>query len=290
MSNHDNPSQLLGPVIDCAAEAGRKIMQVYTTDFAVTHKDDLTPLTHADLAAHQTICEGLRRLTPDLPMLSEESAHIPFGERAAWRRYWLIDPLDGTREFIKRNGEFTVNIALIDEQHPVLGVVYAPVTGLCYFASRGHGAYKQVPDALPQAIHTRRYMGGRCDVQGSTNVAGDRMPGATVVAASRSHSGDSLRGFLARLGDHEILSIGSSLKSCLVAEGRADVYPRLGPTSEWDTAAAQCVVEEAGGRVTDTAMQTLRYNTKPELLNPYFFVSGDPECDWSQYLKDADTS
>lgn len=116
------------------------------------------------------------------------------------------------------------------------------------------------------------------------------MPGAIVVAASRSHSGDSLRGFLARLGDHEILSIGSSLKSCLVAEGRADVYPRLGPTSEWDTAAAQCVVEEAGGRVTDTAMQTLRYNTKPELLNPYFFVSGDPECDWSQYLKDADTS
>jgi 3'(2'), 5'-bisphosphate nucleotidase len=273
MSGRDDPSQFLEAVIEIAAEAGRKIMQVYATDFAVTHKDDLTPLTHADLAAHQTICEGLRRLTPDLPMLSEESAHIPFSERAAWRQYWLIDPLDGTREFIKRNGEFTVNIALIVEQCSVLGVVYAPVTGLCYFASRGHGAYKQAPGAAPQVIHARRYVGGRC-----------------AVAASRSHSGDSLRGFLARLGDHEILSIGSSLKSCLVAEGRADLYPRLGPTSEWDTAAAQCVVEEAGGRVTDTAMQTLRYNTKPELLNPHFFVSGDPERDWSQYLKDADIS
>ena len=266
-SSHDDPGQFMDAVIEIAVEAGRKIMQIYCTDFAVTHKDDRSPLTEADLAAHQTICEGLRQLTPELPMLSEESAHIPFSERAAWRRYWLIDPLDGTREFVKRNGEFTVNIALIDEHCPVLGVVYAPVTGVCYFASRGHGAYKQTSGAAPQAIHTRRYADGRC-----------------MVAASRSHSGDSLQAFLARLGDHQTLSIGSSLKSCLVAEGLADLYPRLGPTSEWDTAAAQCVVEEAGGRVTDTTMQTLRYNTKPELLNPHFFVSGDPGQDWSRYL------
>ncbi len=272
-SRHDDPSRFLNTVIEIAAEAGRKIMQVYSTDFAVTRKDDLSPLTHADLAAHRTICEGLRRLTPDLPMLSEESAHIPFGERAAWRQYWLIDPLDGTREFVKRNGEFTVNIALIDKQQPVLGVVYAPASGLCYFAGRGHGAYKQAPGTAPQAIQARRYAGGRC-----------------TVAASRSHSGDSLRGFLARLGEHEILNLGSSLKSCLVAEGRADVYPRLGPTCEWDTAAAQCIVEEAGGRVTDTRMQILRYNSKAELLNPHFFVSGDPEQDWSRYLKNHPAS
>lgn len=269
----NDPRRLREAVIAIAAEAGGKIMQVYATDFAVTHKDDLTPLTHADLAAHQTICEGLMRLTPDLPVLSEESADIPFSERAAWRQYWLIDPLDGTREFIKRNGEFTVNIALILDERPVLGVVYTPVTGLCYFASRGHGAYKQQHGAVPEPIHTRRYTSGRC-----------------AVAASRSHSGDSLRGFLARLGDCEILSIGSSLKSCLVAEGKADVYPRFGPTSEWDTAAAQCIVEEAGGRVTDTAMQPLRYNTKPSLLNPHFFVSGDRDRDWSQFMQGDATS
>ena len=264
----NDPHHLLEAVKGIAVEAGGKIMQVYATDFSITHKDDLTPLTHADLAAHQTICEALMRLTPGLPVLSEESAHIPFSERAAWRQYWLIDPLDGTREFIKRNGEFTVNIALILDQRPVLGVVYTPVTGLCYFASCGRGAYKQHSGAAPKAIHTRRYADGRC-----------------AVAASRSHCGDSLRDFLARLGDCEILNIGSSLKSCLVAEGQADVYPRFGPTSEWDTAAAQCIVEEAGGRVTDTAMQPLRYNTKPSLLNPHFFVSGDPDKNWSQFMQ-----
>ena len=248
-------------------EAGERILQVYDTDFDVTRKTDNTPLTAADMAAHHCIVDALAGLTPDIPVLSEESSLVPFVERRCWQRYWLVDPLDGTREFIKRNGEFSVNVALIDGHESVLGVVYAPVTGVTYYASRGGGAFKALPDGEVHRLHTRR-----------------KPPGKTIVAGSRSHRGDSLRAFLQRIGEHEIISLGSSLKSCLVAEGRADIYLRLGPTSEWDTAAAQCVVEEAGGRITDTAMQDLRYNTKDSLLNPHFLVFGDADFDWSVYL------
>lgn len=258
---------LLDPVIALARRAGGEILRVYDADFTVEHKEDKSPLTEADMAAHDAIDEGLAELTPGVPVLSEESAAVPFAERRTWRRYWLVDPLDGTREFVKRNGEFTVNIALIEDGHPVLGVILAPVTGLCYFACRGCGAYRAGRDGAAQAIRVRPLDRGRL-----------------VVAGSRSHAGDRLASFLERLGSYELVSMGSSLKSCLVAEGKADLYVRLGPTSEWDTAAAQCVVEEAGGRVTDTAMRPLRYNTKESLLNPDFFVSGDPEFDWSQYL------
>lgn len=258
---------LLDPVIALARRAGGEILRVYDADFTVEHKEDKSPLTEADMAAHDAIDEGLAELTPGVPVLSEESAAVPFAERRTWRRYWLVDPLDGTREFVKRNGEFTVNIALIEDGHPVLGVILAPVTGLCYFACRGCGAYRAGRDGAAQAIRVRPLDRGRL-----------------VVAGSRSHAGESLAAFLDRLGGYELVSMGSSLKSCLVAEGKADLYVRLGPTSEWDTAAAQCVVEEAGGRVTDTAMRPLRYNTKESLLNPDFFVSGDPEFDWSQYL------
>lgn len=264
---HCDPCTLLEPVIEIAKQAGRKIMEIYEGDFSVEHKDDATPLTEADTAAHNIIDSGLGALTPDLPILSEESAAIPFAVRQGWQRYWLVDPLDGTREFVKRNGEFTVNIALIDDQQPVLGVVYAPVLGVYYYACRGQGAYKRDAMNEPQRIHSRHWQGGRA-----------------VIAGSRSHRGTSLESFLANLGDYEMIPMGSALKSCLVAEGKADVYPRLGPTSEWDTAAAQCVVEEAGGRITDTAMQTLRYNTKDSLLNPYFFACGAGEVDWSKYL------
>ena len=259
--------ELIKAVIDIAIEAGAQILEVYDTDFDVTRKDDNSPLTEADMAAHDTIMQGLARLTPELPILSEESADIPFAERAQWRRYWLVDPLDGTREFVKRNGEFTVNIALIDDHESVLGVVYTPVTGVTYYAARGLGAFKTLPDQTTTSLHTR-------------NKPADH----TIVAGSRSHRGDSLNAFLHRIGSHEILSMGSSLKSCLVAEGSADIYPRLGPTSEWDTAAAQCIVEEAGGRLTTTDMQDLRYNTKDSLLNPHFVVIGDPQFDWGQYF------
>jgi 3'(2'), 5'-bisphosphate nucleotidase len=259
------PCALLGEVVAVAREAGRRILEIYITEFDVEHKEDRSPLTAADLAAHHSIVAGLETLTPGVPTLSEESAHIPFAERASWLEYWLIDPLDGTREFVKRNGEFTVNIALVRNHRPVLGVVHAPVTGVSYYACTERGAYKQVGAGEPQRIRVRR--------------APDRL----TVAGSRSHAGP-LGTFLKNLGDYELISMGSALKSCLVAEGVADVYPRLGPTSEWDTAAAHCVVEEAGGKVTDTAMHPLRYNTKPSLLNPHFLVFGDASRDWSRYL------
>lgn len=262
-------NKLLDAIIILAEQAGEKILEIYETDYAIEHKEDDTPLTEADMAAHHFIEAGLQALTPEIPILSEESVDIPFETRQQWQRYWLVDPLDGTREFIKRNGEFSVNIALVENGDAVLGVVYAPVMRTSYYARCGAGAFKREPgrDAVPM----------QCQ-----NPARDKV----IVAGSRSHRGASLNAFLEKLGNYDIISMGSALKSCLVAEGVVDVYPRLGPTSEWDTAAAQCVVEEAGGRLTDTKMDILRYNTKDSLRNPHFFVSGDPNRDWSVYLDD----
>ncbi|MEX0899697.1 MAG: 3'(2'),5'-bisphosphate nucleotidase CysQ [Gammaproteobacteria bacterium] len=256
-------SQYLPTVVALAREAGERILEVYASDFAVTSKDDKSPLTAADLAAHHTIVAGLETLTPDIPILSEESASVPFAERGAWDRYWLVDPLDGTREFVKRNGEFTVNIALIDGDAPVLGVVHVPVTGVTYYASVENGAFRQDGETKPHAIATRT-------------------PPSTppVIVGSRSHAGESLAAFLDRLGEHQLVSVGSSLKLCLVAEGIADCYPRFGLTSEWDTAAAQCVAEVSGATVTDLEGNRLRYNRKDSLLNPHFIVSGDPAAVW----------
>jgi 3'(2'), 5'-bisphosphate nucleotidase len=254
-------------LLGIAKAAGDAILEIYHQDFAVQRKGDESPLTAADLASHRTIAQGLGEFDPDTPLLSEEGADIPFEQRRTWSRYWLIDPLDGTREFVKRNGEFTVNIALIENGEPTLGVVHVPVTGISYVGVRGAGAWKL--DADGQATEIRAEGRHRRPVR---------------VAGSRSHAGDSLKRFLERLGDHEIVSMGSSLKLCLVAEGVADIYPRLGPTSEWDTAAAQAVVEAAGGRVTDTKLEPLRYNTKESLLNPHFLVFGDPHEDWGRFL------
>ena len=262
----------LEPVLAIADEAAAAILEVYETDFDVENKEDRTPVTKADLAAHKVIVAGLRALTPEIPVLSEESSSQPFETRSSWPRYWLVDPLDGTREFIKRNGEFTVNIALIEGDQCTLGVVQVPVTGEAFLAARGAGAWRR-----PEGQR------GTARVAISCRTLGD---GALVVAGSRSHAGDRLKGYLERLGAHELVSMGSSLKFCLVAQGRADLYVRLGKTSEWDTAAAQCVVEEAGGQVTDTSMAQLRYNTKDSLLNPEFFVFGDASRDWSSYLDD----
>ena len=259
---------LLDPVSELAREAGGKILEIYNSEFAIEEKADKSPLTAADMASHHAIVDGLQELTPGTPVLSEESAGIPYGERSAWQRYWLVDPLDGTREFIKRNGEFTVNIALIENGVPVLGVVHVPVSGVSYLGCRGQGAFRQEPGGQRRPIRVRRLGAG-----------------PVMVVGSRSHRGDSLNRFLEKMGEHEMVGMGSSLKLCLVAEGAADIYPRLGPTSEWDTAAAQCVVEQAGGIVTDTDMRPLRYNTKDSLLNPFFLVIGDSSRDWSQYLE-----
>jgi len=263
-----DPCMLLNPALDIAIEAGRAILEIYESGFQVESKQDNTPLTEADLAAHEIIENGLRKFTPDLPVITEESGKIPFEERKQWHRYWLVDPLDGTREFIRRSGEFTVNVALIENQEPVLGIVYAPVLGTYYYACRGQGAYKRVATGQPTPIHARRWDGGK----------------ATVVCSSATHKGKHLQSLLDNLGDYEVVCLGSALKSCLVAEGKADIYARLGPTSEWDTAAAQCIVEEAGGQITDTHMQPLRYNTKKSLLNPHFLVFGETDLDWSAYL------
>jgi len=260
-------SDWLPPVIAVARQAGQAIVEIYNSEYTIEHKDDKSPLTEADMAAHHIIVDGLKEITPDIPVLSEESASVPYDTRASWQRYWLVDPLDGTREFIKRNGEFTVNIALIEGDQAIMGVIVVPVTGKCFYACRGQGAYRLAEDGTPEAIHVRKVN-----------------PAKIKIAGSRSHAGERLKIFLDKVGHHELVSMGSSLKSCLVAEGKADIYPRLGPTSEWDTAAAQAIVEEAGGRITTLDMQQLRYNTKDSLLNPEFLVIGDVDFDWAQYL------
>ncbi len=265
----DDLHKLTRQVNDVARSAGAIILDIYSKGYAVETKADKSPVTTADLAADCHIQCQLCQLTPEIPVLSEESAQVPFRERNQWQTYWLVDPLDGTREFIKGNGEFSVNIALIHDGAPILGVIYAPVMDDLYFAYRAGGAWKQsCPLEKPKRIKVRKAPAN----------------GPTVTRSRSRHTGPNLRAFLDNLGSHDEVSMGSALKSCLVAEGAADLYPRLGPTSEWDTGAAQCIVTEAGGHFTDTDMHTLRYNTKDSLINPNFFVCGDSSEDWSQYL------
>lgn len=259
--------ELLAPVKAIAHEAGEAIMKCYEGHFCVEQKSDDSPVTEADYAAHHIIAAGLARLTPEWPVLSEEGDDIPFQQRRQWRRYWLVDPLDGTREFIKCNDEFTVNIALIEDHRPVLGMIQVPVTRECYFAAAGGSAWYQAPGDEALAIGVRPWDGG-----------------TITIAGSRSHRMPIFCAFLEFFDDYRVLSLGSSLKSCYVAQGRADIYARFGPTSEWDTAAAQCVLEAAGGRLTDLELRPLRYNTKESLLNPPFFAFGDRRHDWRRYV------
>jgi len=247
---------LLDHVVELSRQAGSAIMEIYQGPaFHVTQKDDKSPLTAADLASHRAIVAGLQNLTPEWPVLSEESEHTPYETRREWHTFWLVDPLDGTKEFLKRNGEFTVNIALVEENAPILGVVYAPASGKMYFAARGVGAFKQEnSETLP--IRVQRGPGG-----------------STRVIVSRSHGSDETELYTRQYGQCEFVPMGSSLKFCLVAEGVADVYPRSGPTMEWDTAAAHCILALAGGTVTAADGQRLVYN-KPSLLNPGFLASG----------------
>lgn len=258
---------LLDEATAIARDAGDRIMTIYDTDFAIAEKKDHSPLTEADIAAHKTIVAGLSELTPDIPILSEESAEtVSWEMRREWPCFWLVDPLDGTKEFIKHNGEFTVNIALVEGNDTTLGVVHVPARGHTYAAGTGLGAFKDSGNGM-QAIK----------VQAPT-------ASPMRVAGSRSHGNDETRRFVERLGEAEMVAIGSALKLCLVAEGAVDVYPRFGLTSEWDTGAAQCVVEQAGGRVTQTDLSTLRYNAKESILNPYFLVFGDTTVDWAKYI------
>ena len=261
---------LIDPVVALAEDAGRAILEVYSSDFEVQSKDDNSPLTQADLASHLCIVAGLEALTPDLPIISEEAGLPAFVERSQWDRYWLIDPLDGTREFVNRNGEFTVNIALIKSNQPVFGVVHVPVQNKTYIGCEGHGS--ELRDG-GQVTAIR--------VANSSNVP-------VRIVGSRSHRGSSLDAFLEKLGESDMVPMGSSLKFCTVAEGNADVYPRLGPTSEWDTAAAQAVVEQAGGQVLELDGKPLSYNKKSDILNPWFVVIGATDHDWLALLADGE--
>ena len=261
-----NPRELIDPITELAIEAGQAILEVYATDFDVQAKGDDSPLTQADLASHRCIVAGLKSLTPDLPIISEEDGLPAFEERSQWQRYWLIDPLDGTKEFVNRNGEFTVNIALVDNGRPILGVVHVPVQEKSYVGCEGHGS------ELRQGGSTT-----------SISVAGESASPVRIVG-SRSHRGSSLDEFLEKIGDTDLVPMGSSLKFCVIAEGRADVYPRLGPTSEWDTGAAQAVVEQAGGKVLELDGKPLSYNQKEDILNPFFVVIGPTDHDWLALL------
>jgi 3'(2'), 5'-bisphosphate nucleotidase len=259
--------QLLGPLLDVARSAGEQIMRIYATDFGVSAKEDTSPVTEADLAAHRVILADLQRITPDIPVLSEESSTIPYAERRRWDSYWLVDPLDGTKEFISKNGDFTVNIALVQRGEPLVGVVHIPASGTSYYGCVGVGAFRRDRDGQAGVICVRPKSAAR-----------------VRVVASRSHRGELLDGYLAKLGPHETVSRGSALKFCLVAEGAADVYPRLGPTSEWDTAAGHAVLLAAGGQVQVVDGTPLRYNTKESLLNPFFIAYADTSRDWLSYL------
>ena len=259
---------------EIAVAAGAEILDVYNSSSQpdVTIKDDNSPLTDADRRAHQLIISRLAEFDPDTPVLSEESEAIDVSERMAWRRFWLVDPLDGTKEFVSRNGEFTVNIALIENGEAVQGVVHVPVSGNSYVGQRGSGAWKLAPDNSAEELHASRVDPGR----------------VLRVVASRRHRGELLEALIRNLeersGEIEVLSMGSSLKICLLAEGKADLYPRLAPTCEWDTAAAHAVLAAAGGEIVDTHFQPLRYNQKADLLNPHFLALGDPNYPWSDIL------
>lgn len=262
-------------LIDIVRRAGDAILEVYETDFDVDTKDDRSPLTQADLAAHRIIAEGLAAVAGDVPLLSEESVPPGFDTRRQWRRYWLVDPLDGTKEFINRNGEFTVNIALIEDCQPVFGVVGVPAQNLVYTGD------------------TQQRSALRHDAEGVQELRGRAMKedSELVVVASRSHGGERLENYLARLGERfaavSRTPVGSSLKLCILAEGKADLYPRLGPTSEWDIAAAHAVLQAAGGDVWAVDGNPIEYNRKESFLNPEFFAVADATYPWREQLPEV---
>lgn len=264
-------ANLLPEVIAIAREAGKIILDFYQnhTYQAFTKQDD-TPVTSADLASHRFITEKLQALTPDIPVLSEEDANIKLAERTNWSRYWLIDPLDGTQEFLARSGDFASVIALIENNHPVMGVVYGPVSDVVYYATHGHGAWK-----MPTPNET-------IQIQAMHH---DTPPSTISMAISRRQDINRITGKMNSAWNYELIPLGSAaLKACLVAEGSVDCYLRLGPTGEWDTGATQCIVEEAGGKIVTTQHVPLTYNQRETLINPNFIVVGDPALDWQQIL------
>jgi len=264
-------NSLVEKVNACAVEAGAAILEIYNDPAAwnLQEKHDDSPLTAADLASHHLICDCLTALTPAIPVLSEESTAVADQERLSWKTYWLVDPLDGTKEFVSRTGEFTVNIALVHEHVPVLGVVYVPVSDVLYFATENGGAFKSV--------------------QGDTQrIAVRPLQPPMKIVASRRHGGEQLGHLLkkieSRFGEYETTNLGSSLKICILAEGGADLYPRLAPTSEWDTAAAAAVLRAAGGEILDGNYLPMRYNESETIITPLFIAVADKSQEWGEIL------
>jgi 3'(2'), 5'-bisphosphate nucleotidase len=248
---------LIEKVISISKEAGKAIMEIYHSDFNYQLKEDLSPLTKADQISHQIITRKLKLITPNIPILSEEGSNIPFKDRKKWKQYWLIDPLDGTKEFIKKNGEFTVNIALIEGNISTLGVINVPATNETFWGSYNNGSFFSKNDNTSQKIEVR-----------------EKSLKKLKILASRSHANPLIENYLEEIKDYEIINIGSSLKFCLIASGKADIYIRLGPTSEWDIAAGEAIIKYAGGQIFYTNGKTLTYN-KRDLLNPNFIVTNN---------------
>ena len=271
-------NELLNDAIRVAKDAGKAILEVYNSDdFDVQIKGDDSPLTKADIASHNVIVNYLEQKYPDVPCLSEESTDINFSERKEWDQCFVIDPLDGTKEFIARNGEFTVNIALQKNGKPILGVIYVPVADIIYYAAEGLGAFKQEQNKQAQSISVRSLQ----QKNGKNHF---------TVVASRRHGLDKVETLCQNFASYDLTSRGSSLKMCMVAEGSADLYPRLALTSEWDTAAAQAIVEQAGGKIVQLDFSDMTYNQKESLLNPFFLVLGDPNFDWQKELVIPETN
>ena len=251
-------NQLIDAVITISKNAGEAILEIYNSNFDYEIKEDLSPLTQADKISHRVICQMLKSLTPNLPILSEEDSNIPYSIRSNWKNYWLIDPLDGTKEFIKRNGEFTVNIALIENNSPILGVIHIPVSEETYWGSYVDGSYYSQKNKTTKKI----------------NVS-EKTENPIRIVASRSHYNTALDYVLDEIGNFKMITKGSSLKFCLIANGEADIYPRIGLTSEWDIAAGEAIVKYSGGYMLDIDGNHLRYNHKKDFLNPYFIASND---------------
>lgn len=269
----ERPSRLAQGLGKICYAAGEAIMRIYVRPelWEATEKEDASPVTAADLAANRVICEGLAQLMPRLPVLTEEEAEVSWSARRQWARYWLVDPLDGTKEFLARNGEFSVNIALIEHGQPMFGMVHLPVSGITYYGGRRYGSFLQPREGEARKLQTRPLAWPKMD-----------------VVASHRHGQEKLKLLLEELqktgAEINHIPLGSSLKLCRIAEGKADFYPRMGPTGEWDTAAAQAVVEGAGGRVLDWSFHSLTYNQKPDLINPSFMVIGDLNHPWQEWL------
>ena len=256
-------NKLLLDICNVSIEAGKEILNFYNNEIEVTHKEDLSPLTKADLASNKIILESLTKLNSNIPILSEESL-VDWSIRKNWKKYWLVDPLDGTKEFIKKNGEFTVNIALIEDNNPILGVVYVPAKSLLYLAEKNKGSFKtNTKDKLE-------------NFEGIQKILVSSQTKRARVIGSRSHSNATFDNWVKeKFPNAEIVQAGSSLKFCLIAEGEADIYPRFGPTSEWDIAAGHMIVDEAGGKIRTFQDDSIKYNTKENIINPEFYAIGN---------------